>query len=1731
MSNRFNLLEFCTLTIFVLSTLSLRAQIQVSVSFNPPSCKGYTNGDATATPTGGVAPYTYIWSNGQFGQTTYGLAVGNYSVTVNDAAGSSLVKSITLTEPDAVTSAITPQGGVCDNNLTYIATASGGTAPYSFSWRNLLTGQITTGANLVTPSEGSYFLEVIDSKGCGTSRALTVTAPLNVIVRTLDVECAGHCDGSAEARVTGGKQPFTYAWNFQNKTSQSIFPLPGGTYTVTVTDYNGCQKVASGTVHEGEVLKTNLVSTGVCTDNASASVNPTGGKAPYTVNWSNGATGNSVTNLTQGIYFVTVTDASGCKIDGQVNVSKANGISLVFLKTDPTCGIANGKLEGCIPGGGLGPYTFNWNNGATTQTISNVGPGTYKLVVTDGAGCQDSSTITVNNASTMTLTKAITQSLCGSSTGSASIMSVVGGVAPYTYKWSSGQTTASITNVPAGNYSVTVTDATGCAEISSFNITNSNDFVLGINKTDAACNGVSSGSATAQLTGGTSPLTYKWSTGATTPAIANLSAGTYALTVSDAAGCQQSSSITINNGVALTVNTTTTTSLCNASSGSVSVTSVTNGTAPFSYKWSSGQTTQTISNVSAGNYTVSVTDASGCTAIAQVAVINSNGFTLQIAPTNAACNGVSNGSAVAQVFGGTGGFSYKWSTGASTPTIANIGAGTYSLTVTDASGCKDSSTTTIGNAKTLTINATTANTLCNGTTGSATVATVAGGTAPFIYKWSNGQTTQTATNLANGTYNVTVTDASGCIADGQVNVQTNPISISFTTTDAACSGIKNGAVTAQVVGGAPGTYSYIWNTGATTATINNLEAGSYKVTVSGAGCTESGTVNVNNIKTLNLTTTTANTLCNGTTGSTTASVTGGTAPLTYIWSSGQTTQTATNLAIGNYNVTVTDASGCAVSGQAAVQANPISVVVSKTNATCDGVNNGTATALVNDGAIGATYTYVWSNGSTTPSVSGLTSGTYKVVVSGNGCKDSSTVVINNTTVVSLTTTTSNATCTGNDGAATVTNVTGGVGPFMFNWSNGATTQTAIGLKTGNFSVTVTDANGCKASANPVTVNTTNLVIAATPTVTDASCGQNNGKVVFAYAGGTAPYTVKWSGGNNSENLAGGNYNFTITDANGCQTTQTATIADKGGIKSSFIATPTVNNSKCDSISYAFANTSTGSTVGATYKWLFSDNRTSTDQNPTTIFGGVSGEARLITTSIEGCSDTSRQVFNLNTLKVDVQDTALTCQNSGISVLAKNNNPNFPVTYSWTPSSIVTAGATTANPTVTPTALGRNVAYVDITNSLGCTVKDSVIVNSIDKSALKSSDISFKQDCDTRKISFTNTNPIADLYGWVFGDPTNPAAGSNQTNPTYTYGQGGEVTVTLIPKLACLDTVRLKVPIRNGSAVSLTASNDSIVCNANALNLAASSNASKIEWSTNRNFVPLNTGANFSVTPNDRSNIYYVRATDANGCIASDSVIVNNFAIKVTYATTFDVCKGVGKQITVTNQTPDVLTAIWTPATLIDGSNTVLNPTIKASADGTLAVQFKNQYGCSLADNIAVKSHEVVANAKTSANYIYVDDQITLNAEPTGTGYTYKWTPATDIVSTTSATTTATPKQTTTYIVEVTDAFGCSDTSSVIINVDIPLCQEPYIFIPRAFSPNGDGLNDKMFVRGDYLKELEFAIYNRWGERVFYSTSLENGWDGTFNGKPVAPDVYGYYVKGTCKKGEAFFSKGNITVLK
>ena len=383
--------------------------------------------------------YGYRQSNGR---TVFGIKAGSYSLTVTDNLGAKATSTFILLQPDALVAADAATGTVCDVNMTRVGSATGGTSPYSYSWRNLSNAQTTAGATLTNPARGSYFLEVKDAKGCVASKVANIEGPLSVTMKTADAFCGGTCDGAADAIVIGGKAPYTYKWNYQNKTTPSIFPIPGGDYSVTVTDANGCVKIAAGTVFEPAILYPNLTVTNACTGSATATVNPTGGRLPYVIKWSNGATGNSVSGLTQGVYYVTVLDALGCNADAKVSVSKTSAIALVLAKNDAACsGNNTGSVSAQVTGGALGPYSYAWSNGGspTSNSINNLAAGTYVVTVTDAAGCTETKQITVNNGKTLSLTTNSTNSVCGGNTGSASVLTVVGGTAPFVYKWNNSQ--------------------------------------------------------------------------------------------------------------------------------------------------------------------------------------------------------------------------------------------------------------------------------------------------------------------------------------------------------------------------------------------------------------------------------------------------------------------------------------------------------------------------------------------------------------------------------------------------------------------------------------------------------------------------------------------------------------------------------------------------------------------------------------------------------------------------------------------------------------------------------------------------------------------------------------------------------------------------------------------------------------------------------------------------------------------------------------------------------------------------------------------------------------------------------------------------------------------------------------------------------------------------------------------------------------------------------------------
>jgi len=468
--------------------------------------------------------------------------------------------------------------------------------------------------------------------------------------------------------------------------------------------------------------------------------------------------------------------------------------------------------------------------------------------VTDANGCTSSCFVTLTDIAGPTCTAAQTLApTCSMNNGSATVIAN-NGIAPYTYLWSDGQTTAVANNLLAGMYSVTVTDASGCTSSCTTALIDINGPSCMASETTAPTCSMSNGSATVITANGIAPYTYLWSDGQTTAIANNLIAGMYFVTVTDANGCTSSCATSLTDITGPTcIASQTTAPTCGMGNGSATATPV-SGTAPYTFLWSDGQTTAVANNLSAGMYSVTVTDTNGCTSSCSTTLLDITGPTCSALETTSPTCALANGSATVTAIDGTAPYNYLWSDGQSTMIANSLAAGMYAVTITDANGCSSSCALVLTDFGEPTCMATeTTAPTCAMSNGSATVIPM-GGLAPYTYLWDDGQVTAVANNLSAGLHVVTVTDANSCTSSCSVTlIELNgPTCVASETISPTC-GMNNGSATVFPVGGlAP--YTYLWDDGQTTNISVNLSAGLHNVIVTDAnGCTTSCSATLNNI--------------------------------------------------------------------------------------------------------------------------------------------------------------------------------------------------------------------------------------------------------------------------------------------------------------------------------------------------------------------------------------------------------------------------------------------------------------------------------------------------------------------------------------------------------------------------------------------------------------------------------------------------------------------------------------------------------------------------------------------------------------------------------------------------------------------------------------------------------------------------------------------------------------------
>jgi len=1239
---------------------------------------------------------SYLWSTGATTQSITVTTGGIYTLNVVDLNGcTSASVNIPVTVNPLPTPVIATNGPTefCAGGNVVLST----TVPFSgYIWS---TG--TVASTITVSNSGTYTVTVTDANGCqGTSAPVSVTRYENPPVTVTTSGTPNICQGDS-VQLTANLAN-AYLWS-TGATTQSIWVNASGSYTVTVTDVNGCQST-SFPVNVTILLPPTptLFPFGpqsICQGQAITLTSTTA--SSYL--WSTGATTQSIVVTQAGNYSVTVTDANGCQGEtGTVPVT-VNPLPV------PTV-IANGAIEFC-QGGNVQLTTqvfagYQWSSGAAQQSTIVTQPGSYWVTVLDNNGCQgvsDPITITVNPPPTITVTADGPTEFCQG--GSVTLTASAG----QNYSWSTGHVSQSITVFTSGTYIVSVTDANGCVgqavpvTISVYPLPNPN---IVANGPTEFCS-----SDSVQLI--SSPAAnYLWNTGATTQSIWVTQAGNYFVTLSNSFGCSATSSsinVTVNNGPSPFIMAGGPTAFCNG--GSVVLTA----SGAQSYLWSTGATTPMITVTSTGTFTVTGFDANGCSGVSvpvDVTEYDVPVVTISASGPTTLCQGD------AVTLTASDAASYLWSTGATTQSITVSTAGTYTVSVVDSNGCPSAPsgvTIFVNPLPTPTIAADGPLAFCQG---DSVVLSVSGYQQ---YLWSNGATASSITVYAAGQFSVTVVDDNGCAGTSALvttSINPDPV-VTITSNDGDFEVCQGSSMVLTASAGA----SYSWNTGSVSQSIQVTQGGTYTVTVTNQfGC--QGTASVDVIV-RPLPTPTPEIIADGPTtfcagGSVTLSV--ASTYQGYTWSTGATTQSITVSTSGLYTVTVTNEFGCTSTASGVVvtvNPNPNPQILT-TGATefCAGGSVVLATTVYSS--------YSWSTGATTQFITVTESGDYTVTVTNSfGCAGTSSVTTVNVfelPEVEVTADGPTTICAGQS----VTLTASGDGPFL--WNTGQTTASIEVFIPGTYIVGVIDTvTGCSNASAPVTVNVFPVfipeIVADGPT---AFCG--DGQVTLTATAGAA---YLWSTGETTQSITvseTGIYGVIVTDANGCQgaAAQTVTILPEPIP----LIVPDGNPPYC-----------TGETVtltaaldlGGSYLW-------NTGETTQSIEVTTSGLYSVVITNIFGCSAEAFLPIGF----VPSPTVSVTAQ--GGNVLCEGESTQLSASFTLGGSYVWSNGATGQNITVNQ----AGTYTVTVTNLAGCSATSDPITIEVVPGDRPSAgpDVTI---CAGQEATLTATG--ADSFVWTPGGAT------------------------------------------------------------------------------------------------------------------------------------------------------------------------------------------------------------------------------------------------------------------------------------------------------------------------------------------------------------------------------------------
>ena len=1668
----FALLSF--LFLFVRAGAQCPTAIQV---LQPISCSGADDGVLTVTPPDGVDAADVYWiqnTDTLFGATQAGLGPGSYLAFIPGCPA----LGITLNEPftffiTAEVSLLPTCDAPCSGQITVTPNFGQGDITYSWSHDAAETGPV--GSNVC---EQVVLVSATDVNGCFDQDMVTVSIPpVEVLTFPTPPSCAGFADGAISAVATGGLGgAFSFEWEdaFGNivGTSADITGLEAGGYLVTATDTGGCALSQAVFLDAPPPVDVDVTVEGISCFGAADGVASAYFEDAVMYDWSgpggftaSGADADTVSALSAGIYVVTVTASDGCVGIGEAEVVSPDPLEVTPFLDPPACpGLSDGVV-GTVSFGGTPDYTTVWTlPDGSTQTstfLSGIPAGSYIFETTDANGCATSGAAELEDPAPVAVTIAYDDPACAqgplSEQGGLEALPS-GGLPPYDAVWvnaSSGEVVSlglSATNLAAGVYGLGLLDAMGCLLDTVVALEAPDSLLVDIASSDPACAGESSGGILASASGGTPDYNYLWTgdvAATLSPELSNMGAGSYALEVTDANGCQVTAVVGLEDPEPLSVEVETVLVGCAGSDGGASA-SPSGGNPPYGFVWTDASgiilsNADSVGGLAPGTVNLSLTDANGCSTTLSTEVGSLPPLTLDADVAIVDCE-TGHAALTAAAAGGAPPLTLVLSEAGSevdSDGWNDLPPGDYTLQVTDQRGCAVDVSFFV-----------------------YPPITVSAAVVPF-----------------------------GCAGGGT-------IAVSAAGGDPASPLVIEIPALGPPASEDPGFASWA-----------SIPEGVYFATVSDGACTVETLVEMTGVELFDWSIEVTPFACEGAAGGISAAVTGGALPLLVTGSAvdGSTTWSVldtTGLAPGAYTLSVLDAAGCQRDTVLEVGAlAELELDATVTDVFCPGADDGELTLLGAGGAAPLVFGANGPSGLVVAPFEGLSPGTYTAgVVDARGCTADTIVEVAAPAAFQIETALQPESCSGTaDGAAQVT-AAGGTGSLQVQWTGGPASETWSGLVAGTYTWTVSDANGCDTTgtAEIETLGGVDAVAEVLPgTCAD---GISSGTVVITITGnpgsadvllgglpadetGLTDTTATWTW----NGLAAGNYGWTASLG--------ATCASAGQVQVDLPAPlqflGLADMPACEGGTGAVLGNPTGGTAPLASSWTGM-----TTAGDTLVGSGSAASALPAGTYVWTLSDAAGCALDTTISLVPTSsglglDMALTQPSCGGALAGAATLDAFG---GIPPYAVVVQGA--ADSVFLP-FLVPGPYPLTLIDSIGCTYLDTIVIDAASDFVLFAAvDSASCANSEDGQIALSTENGTGSV-DYTFSGPFGAVA----TGDTISGVGAGIYEVTALDDAGCPAVLLVEVLAPPAVTVVLDTL-DRPSCSGDEDGLLAVSVSGgagapfTVNWYVEGEFL-----AEGAVQADLGEGQYAVEALDAQGCAAQIASIplVAEGDVVLTVPPDTALCAGTPLELEALSD--GATEAYWA---LPDGANGVgLSAQTAAVSEGLAYwVYTAIRLGCVREDSVAVTGFALPTPDAGQDAQIASGATAGLGAGGATEEWTYAWFPSADVAFPESATTPTNPLfSTTTFLLEATTANGCTAVDTALVEV----LQE--LDIPSGFTPNGDGVNDQWNLSGvDQYPSAEITVFNRWGDVLFTRGVADGSWDGTLNGTAVPVGTYYYHIR-------------------